>query len=98
MAPGNNGLIAYSPDQDAVPLGNGTLCLGTQTLGFITRLRGHLVAGNSMTHALDITNVPFPLVQITAGSTWNFQSWNRDFTPGGQGFNFSDALRITFCP
>ena len=57
-----------------------------------------LRAGLTMTHALDISNPPIPLAEITAGSTWNFQSWNRDFTPGGQGYNFSDALQITFCP
>jgi hypothetical protein len=62
------------------------------------RLPGHVVTGPTMTHALDITSPPIPIGQITPGSTWSFQGWNRDFTPGGQGYNFSDALRITFCP
>jgi hypothetical protein len=98
LVAGNNGLIAYSPDVESFPLGNGTLCLGTQTLGFVLRLPAHAVTGPTMTHPLDISSPPLPIGQITAGSTWNFQSWNRDFTPGGQGYNFSDALQITFCP
>ena len=36
--------------------------------------------------------------QIDAGETWNFQFWYRDPSAGGAGFNFTDALSITFCP
>ena len=32
--------LAYSPDQVSTPLGNGTLCLGPATLGFVQRLPG----------------------------------------------------------
>lgn len=36
----NSGIFVYSPDQDMIPLGNGNLCLGTATQGFINRLPG----------------------------------------------------------
>ena len=35
--------------------------------------------------------------QIIAGSTWNVQFWYRDPSGGPVGFNFSNALRISFC-
>ncbi len=47
--------------------------------------------------ALDMTDPPQSSGQIIAGSTWNVQFWYRDPSGGPVGFNFSNALRISFC-
>jgi hypothetical protein len=95
----NTGIFIYSPDQASVPLGNGTLCIGASTLGFVIRLGGvtNDLTGTAV-YALDLTAPPVPVGQIGAGSTWNFSYWFRDPLPASAGFNFSDALAVTFAP
>ena len=74
------------------------LCLGARTLGFVIRLPAGVPAAGRLGHELDLEAPPTPEGRILVASTWNFQAWFRDFTPGGSGFNFSDALSVTFCP
>jgi hypothetical protein len=50
-----------------------------------------------MTRSLDFTNPPSPAAQITAGSTWYFQTWFRDPGFGPAGFNLSNAVEVPFC-
>lgn len=95
----HNGLFIYSPDPVESPLGNGNVCVGPQTLGFVLRLPFVTtdLAGYAE-HALDMTAPPHALGLILPGSTWFFQCWFRDLPAGGAFFNFSDGLQATFCP
>jgi len=95
----HNGLFIYSPDPTQVPLGNGNLCIGNQTLGFVLRLPAETSDGSGLiTHALDLTAPPDPLGLITPGSTWHFSCWFRDVPAGGAFFNFADGYTITLAP
>ncbi|MDP6839146.1 MAG: hypothetical protein QF724_09440 [Planctomycetota bacterium] len=77
------------------PLGDGRLCIGP---GGLNRLYPPVLAsGNVMTRSLDFTNPPSPAAQITAGSTWYFQTWFRDPGFGPAGFNLSNAVEVPFC-
>jgi len=94
-----NGLFIYSPDQTYLPLGNGFLCLGSATQGFINRLPFETSNGvGTIAHDLDMTLPAGPASSITAGSTWNFQCWFRDNLGGEANFNLSDGLSIQFYP
>ncbi|MEO0662863.1 MAG: hypothetical protein AAFZ87_15105, partial [Planctomycetota bacterium] len=75
----------------ALPLGNGTLCIG----GALTRLSAPTfeVAG-TITHAVDFGGTGAALV---AGSVY-FQAWYRDGFAGGAGSDVSDAVRVTLTP
>jgi hypothetical protein len=94
-----NGLFAYSPDRASLPLGNGTLCVGHSTLGFVIRLPGILGdASGVLSHALDNAAPPVPAGLITPGSTWDFTCWFRDNAAPPAFFNFADGLEVLFCP
>jgi hypothetical protein len=92
--PSTNGIFFYGPQQTQAPLGNGNICItgGTFRLPAVAT-----DAGGTASHALDITSPP-PGGQITAGSIWHFQFWFRDIPAGGSQFNFSNGLKVTFCP
>ena len=92
--PDQFGVFFYGPQQTSVPFGNGTLCLA----GEIGRLDVVMATGNVMTFRLDNTNPPSTSTQITANSTWNFQTWFRDPAAGGAFFDLSDGLSVTFLP
>jgi hypothetical protein len=95
--PTHTGIFIVSADSDQTPLGNGNLCLGTRTLGFIVRLPGFASDFQGAASVfLDLESTAFVGFQAIPGSTWFFQAWFRDFV--GAGFNFSDGLRVTFCP
>ncbi|MGK0218780.1 MAG: carboxypeptidase T [Planctomycetota bacterium] len=91
--PGEFGIFYYGDAQANVSVGNGIRCVGGSTyrLG-ATQANGLGMASN----ALDITNPPIASGQILAGATWNFQWWYRDPMVGA-GFNFSDAVSVSFC-
>jgi len=93
--PLSTGIFAASPDPDSVPLGNGTLCLGTDTLGFVIRLTPSFVgspAGAAQV-TLDLSAGPFP---VSPGETWRYQAWYRDSVQAG--FDFSNGLEVIYCP
>ena len=93
--PNTLGLFFYGPAESAVPFGNGLRCVDGAGLGLF-RLPVVQAAGNTMTHALDLTSPPQAGGAITPGSTWFFQAWYRDPAAGGALFDTSDGLRITF--
>lgn len=97
--PGNFCGFLYSPDQDQVPTNNGTLCIGSTTLGFF--LRTGAVQADNLGVAMinfDNTTPPFPQAQVNAGETWYFQFVHRDVIGGSAVFRYSDGLAVTFCP
>ena len=98
MPAGQFGLFFYGPAQTQAPFGNGFRCVGGGSTG-LGRLDIETAgAGNLLQHALDNTSPPGPAVQLTAGSTWNFQAWFRDPSGGGAFFDLSDAISVNFLP
>jgi len=75
----------------------GNLCLGGSIGRYISSV---LSSGPSGTYSLqlDLTAVPQPtgFVGVTAGETWNFQSWYRDQLLGFPSSNFTEAIEILF--
>ena len=56
-------------------------------------------ASGTISLMIDLTQTPTPngLVSIAAGETWNFQTWHRDTSMGGQAVsNFPDGLAVVF--
>ncbi|MAE28265.1 MAG: hypothetical protein CMJ87_04670 [Planctomycetes bacterium] len=92
--PSQFGIFFYGPDQAAVPLGNGQLCVG----GSINRFPPDQISiwGDVM-RTVDLTQPPSPSGQILEGSTWRFQYWFRDSAAGGANTNLTDGLEATFC-
>jgi len=91
---GTIGIFAYAPDRAAVPVGNGTLCLGSV-------IRLGVASANFFGTAsmpFDNTAPPNPSGQVAVGETWNFQFLYRDLAGGGALFNLTDGLGVTFCP
>jgi Subtilase family len=83
------GLFFYGPSQQAVPVGDGTLCVG----GSIVRLPVQTTsAGGTVSQTFDAAGSG-----LNVGDTANFQFWYRDPTGGPAGNNFSDGLSVTFC-
>ena len=100
---GTFGFFITSLDQGFVmnPGGSlGNLCLA----GAIGRYVGpgqimNSGPGQTFSLQLDLTQVPQPTgpVAVSAGQTWNFQTWYRDTTPGGAAAsNFTNGLEVMF--
>jgi subtilisin family serine protease len=85
--PGNNGIVFWGAQQDAIPFQGGTLCIGgTLTRGPLTVLS----AFGTATYTETITGA-------MVGSTRQYQWWFRD-PPASFAAGLSDALEVTFCP
>lgn len=96
---GTAGIFYYGPQQVQVPFGEGFRCIGAGGVGII-RLRA--IFADDTGHAefaLDFTDPPNAIGVINPGSLWFFQHWYRDVDAGGlPTVNFSDAVRVNFCP
>ena len=90
LPPGTPGFFFHGAQAVQVPLGNGLRCVG----GGLVRL--------PVVHAdaAGVAAQPFAAQDhgLQAGATRHFQLYYRDPAAGGEYFNFSDGLRITFCP
>lgn len=90
LPPGAPGFFFHGSQTVQVPLGNGVRCVG----GDLVRL--------SLVHAESDGSVEQPFAAaahgLAAGATRHFQLYYRDPVAGDELFNFSDGLRITFCP
>ena len=99
--PNKVGVFFYGPSQVQTPFGEGFLCVGGGAVG-IFRLAPAVKMGPTGQGSLTINFTSPPAGSgpgtIKAGSTWNFQFWYRDLAGGPNGYNLSDALRVTFCP
>ncbi len=75
----------------------GNLCLGGSIGRYISSVLSSGAAG-TYSLQLDLTAVPQPtgFVGVTAGETWNFQSWYRDQLLGFPSSNFTEAIEILF--
>lgn len=89
------GIFYYGAGTNNVQYGNGIRCVSAG----IYRLPITFVGpGGTAAQPLDITNPPQASGTITAGSTWYFQFWHRDPHAGGSNTNFTDGLKVPFCP
>ncbi len=92
------GMFLYGRNENFVFYGDGALCVQAP----IYRIAPLLVTSSSGTASLplDLTALPFTggPGEVSAGETWHFQLWFRDPAGGFAGFNFSDGLKVTFCP
>jgi hypothetical protein len=89
------GVFVMGSAQNAVPFGNGILCVGGSVHRLFPLFTIHLGGGQVEMPFDDPTSAAS---LITPGSTWNFQFWYRDFVVGVEGFNLSNGLSATFCP
>ncbi len=93
------GLFFYGPNQVQVAFGDGFRCVGGSTFRLLPLVQTD--AFGAAAKQVDFNSPPAGggAGQINAGSTWNFQFWFRDpMGPGGNGFNLSDGLSVSFCP
>ena len=89
------GVFYYGPNQTEQVFGEGYRCVSGQTTRLSVVNTGPL---GFATSPIDNTEAPHN-GQIDPGSTWNFQFWYRDPSgPGGNGFNLSDAIEVSFAP
>jgi serine protease AprX len=94
MSTNTFGVIFQGDQQTTAASGFGTLCVAGQTF------RIGIVASDFFglaNYTLDLSNPTTPAATIVSGSTWNFQCWYRDNQAGIPGFNFSDAVSVTWC-
>ena len=91
------GLFFYGGKPTQVPMANGFLCVSPFHPGLYRLPTVKTDIYNSAHLQLDFPTLP-AAGKIKAGSTWYFQFWFRDPLAGGAGSNFSDGVKITFCP
>ncbi|MEZ6014340.1 MAG: TIGR03790 family protein [Planctomycetota bacterium] len=87
------GLVFQGTGVARVPAGNGFLCVGANhaRLGVV-----QASVGGAASFALDLAQPPAASAPVQPGDTRVFQLWYRDAV--GAGYNFSDALVVTFTP
>ncbi|MCP3914876.1 MAG: DNRLRE domain-containing protein [bacterium] len=88
--PHQAGVFFFGDSRDALPLGNGTLCVGGPLQRILPATQ--LDANGAASVELDLGALPFD-----ANTTWNFQFWFRDPPAGGAGSDTSNGLEIRFC-
>jgi len=94
--PSQPGIFIAGPGQAQIPFFNGFLCIATG--GLQRFLNTTAPTGGVITEAVDYgTSVPGGLA-VVAGSSYNYQRWNRDPLGGGGNANFSDGIEISHTP
>lgn len=94
-APSNFGVMFYGPRAAELPSGNGTLCVG----GPLVRLAILALdpAGN-VNYRVPVGQLQTGPAPLAPGTHHSFQFWHRESTPTGLGWNYSNAVAVTFCP
>jgi len=92
-------LFYFGTAQISVPFGDGVRCAGGNTY----RINPPALTGlfGSVTRSVDFNLAPYnmPGAAAASGTTHNYQCWFRDpGGPGGNGFNLSNGLEVTYCP
>jgi len=98
--PGQVANFFYGSELVSLPFGDGTLCAGGGQLGLM-RIGAPVVLDAKGFAALKVNMTKGPMGQGASawlrGTTWTLQARYGD--PGGaQGFNLTDAMRVTFVP
>jgi hypothetical protein len=96
--PNQSGVFFYGTQQQEIPFGDGTLCVG----GSFFRLRPVVTMDANGIASLPLDYDGPPLGQgpgaISAGDTRFFSFWFRDPAGGPVGFNYTNGRVLTFCP
>lgn len=92
------GMFIMSMNETSVPNvgGPGTLCVGNPFIRFSNHVQHSGPAGQ--VNFLPNWGALPQGAMIQPGDIWHFQFWTRDPGPIGGGANFSNGLRVTFCP
>ena len=99
LPPNQMGIFITSPDSANIPLGNGVLGLGFDTLGYIIRLDVRFTgASGSVSAHLDLQEQFGGGVEFLPGENWFVQFWHRDNPAGGALFDFSPSMDVIVHP
>ena len=93
MPPNKLGIMFYGQNQTFVPFGNGMRCVASPFFGLPSTYSNMF---GDLTVDLDLNSLPSG-GQISAGQTWNFQTYFRDPAGGGPAFDSSDGLNVIWC-
>jgi hypothetical protein len=96
--PSQFGLFFYGPNQIEVPFANGWRCAGGALYRFHPPVQMNGAGFAKLEIDFESPPVGSGAGQWTTGSTWVAQFWYRDPMGGGERFNLSDALALTFTP
>ena len=88
---GNFGVFFLGVQLQPVPFGDGVLCIAPPT----TRLAVRPIQAGLATLGAAPSQLP---LAVDAGTSLQFQFWFRDPAGGPAGFNFSNALGVTYAP
>lgn len=98
MPIGQPGALFYGFGRVSLPLGDGTLCVDPQGLGFFVRMQVSTVSiFGGLSFPVDFDDQPVPEAMFLPGVVYHFQAWYLDPDAGGAGFNLSDGLELGFC-
>ena len=99
-APKNQpGIFFYGALAVQVPFGDGFRCVGGAMHRLVPIINTDQAGGYYRPLDVHATPSDHGPGLIDAGSSWNFQFWHRDPAgPGGNAFNLSDAVSVTFTP
>ena len=94
--PSQPGIFIAGPTQAQVPFFNGFLCI--HPIGLQRFLDASPAAGGTITESVDYATSAAGGLNVVAGSSYNYQRWNRDPAGGGGNANFSDGIEILHAP
>ncbi len=94
--PSQPGIFIAGPGQGQAPFFNGFLCIATSGLQRFVNTTAP--TAGVITEAVDYATAAMGGLNVVAGSSYNYQRWNRDPAAGGGNANFSDGLEITHTP
>lgn len=93
--PGKAAIVFFGDQSTQVPFGDGFRCVG----GSVTAQRGQVSTFGALGRLRrEVSLSTGPLGTVSPGDTLMFQFWFRDPTgPGGNGFNLTNGVSVTFC-
>lgn len=100
LPPGQFGYFIMGAVQGLVNMpggSQGVLCLANP-IARLTSTLGSIAPSGELVSPIDLFNVPVGagVIAVTAGDTWSFQCWHRDFVGGSPTSNFTDGIEIAF--
>lgn len=94
--PAQPGIFIAGPSQAQLPFFDGFLCVAPN--GLQRFLNTTAPSGGVISEAIDYASSAAGGLNVVAGSSYNYQRWNRDPAAGGSGANFSDGLEVLHTP
>ena len=94
--PAQPGIFIAGPTQAQIPFFNSFLCVDPMGLQRFNAV--NVPSGGVVSEAVDLATSAPGGINAVAGSTYNYQRWNRDPAAGGGNATFSDALEVPYQP